>query len=62
MFSDDKIRKLLDGIPDRIEKGIEKLDQELDEFDRSYEETKKRMDDFDNELKRDIANSRFLKR
>jgi prefoldin subunit 5 len=61
MFS-DKAFKLLEDIPDRIEKGIKELDQELEEFDQNYDERKKEMDEFNNDLQNDISKSRLLRK
>lgn len=48
MFS-DKVFKLLESLPDQLEENIHK-------FNRDHERLEKEMNDFDNDLKNDIAN------
>lgn len=50
MFSDDKMRKILEDIPDRIENGIKELNKDIEEFDRGSKERKKRMADARKEM------------
>jgi hypothetical protein len=55
MAFDEKVSKLLDNLPDQMEKDIKEFNQDQKKLERE-------MNDFDKDLKRDIANSRLLRK